>query len=182
MGGYRPDTNLLERRNRFRPAPLHAWTGRGANSGGRLAGEAIRGGIRAAAMTAAGKQARRRKTIKQKIVHGIQENGMNYRKTISSMIVRPAKREAGMGDRETIDRLIVRLVRREAGIGERETIGGGHDRAARSAGSRGGKRGEPKKLIYTMGTRAGIPKPIRRISRKSDSDVLLRCRRYGILR
>lgn len=66
-------------------------------------------------MTMAGKQARRRETIKQKIVHGIQENGMNYRKTISSMIVRPAKREAGMGDREAIGRLIVRFVRREEG-------------------------------------------------------------------
>lgn len=117
MGDCRYDTGPLGRRNRFRPVLRHETTGRGTNSGGRLAGEAIRGGIQAAAMTAAGKQARRRKTIKQKIVHGIQENGMNYRKTISSMIVRPAKREAGMGDRETIDRLIVRLVRREAGAG-----------------------------------------------------------------
>lgn len=128
MGGYRHDTDLLERRNRFRPAPRHETTGRGANSDGRLAGEAIRGGIRAAAMTAAGKQVRRRKTIKQKIVHGIQENGMNYRKTISGMIVRPAKREADMGDRETIDCLIVRLVRREAGAGRGASRGNSYIR------------------------------------------------------
>lgn len=128
MGDCRYDTGPLGRRNRFRPVLRHETTGRGTNSGGRLAGEAIRGGIQAAAMTAAGKQARRRKTIKQKIVHGIQENGMNYRKTISSMIVRPAKREAGMGDWETIGRLIVRLVRREAGAGRGTSRGNSYIR------------------------------------------------------
>lgn len=79
-------------------------------------------------MAAAGKQARRHKTIKQKIVHGIQENGMNYRKTISSIIVRPAKREAGMGDRETIGRLIVRFVRREAEAGRGASRGNSYIR------------------------------------------------------
>lgn len=51
-----------------------------------------------AVMTAAGKQTRRHGTIKRQIVHGIREDGMSSRKTISSMIVRLVRREAGMGE------------------------------------------------------------------------------------
>ena len=141
MDGYRSDTDLLGRRNRFRPVLRHETTGREANSGGMRAGEAIRGGTLAAAMTTAGKQARRRETIKHQIVHGIWEDGMGARENDQP-----------------------------------------HDRSARWAGSRGGKMGELGKLIYTMGMQADTPEPIIRISRESDSDVLLRYRRHGILR
>lgn len=113
MDGYRNDTSRLGRRNRFRPALRHGTTGRGANSGNRRAGEAIRGGTLAAAMTTTGKQARRRRTIKRQIVHGILEDGMGGRKTINCMIARLVGREAGIGELETIGGMIVRLVWRE---------------------------------------------------------------------
>lgn len=97
MDGYRHDTSLLGRRNRFRPALRHETTGRGANSGGRRAGVAIRDVMRTTAMMAADKHDGGG-TIKRQIVHGIREDGMSSRKTISSMIVRLVRREAGMGE------------------------------------------------------------------------------------
>ena len=71
---------------------------------------------------------RRDGTIERMIVHDTRETGMGDRERSSgrSCVI---QWQADMARRRTINRMIVRLVR---------------------SGSRGGKKDEPRKLIYTM--------------------------------